>query len=199
MFDWITDTIGDMGYAGIILLMFLENVFPPIPSEIIMPAAGFTAARGELSFTGVLLAGTLGSLLGALPWYYAGKYLGDERLKRFASGHGRWLAISSGEIETALRWFDRHGGKTVFAGRLVPTVRTLISVPAGVARMKLPRFLVCSAAGTLLWTGLLTWAGFQLGDQYEKVGNYLGPVSMAIVVLIVLAYIYRVITFKREA
>ncbi|MBA3563291.1 MAG: DedA family protein [Gammaproteobacteria bacterium] len=199
MFPWISDTIAGMGYAGIVLLMFLENVFPPIPSELVMPAAGFTAARGELNFAGVVLAGTLGSLLGALPWYYAGRFLGDARLKRLASRHGRWLAVSSSEIETALRWFGHHGGKTVFAGRLIPTVRTLISVPAGVARMKLPAFLLCSAAGTLLWTGLLARAGFLLGDQYENIGSYLGPVSTVVVVLIVLAYVYRVVTFKRPA
>ena len=199
MFDWITDTIGGMGYPGIVLLMFLENVFPPIPSELVMPAAGFAAARGELSFTGVLFAGTFGSLLGALPWYYAGRFLGNDRLQRLVSRQGRWLAISSSEIAATLRWFERHGGKIVFAGRLVPTVRTLISVPAGVASMQLPAFLICSAAGTLLWTGTLAWAGFMLGDQYEKIGSYLGPVSTIVVMLIVLTYIYRVMTFKRHA
>lgn len=198
MLGWISDIISAMGYSGIVLLMFLENLFPPIPSELVMPMAGFVAARGDLSFAGVILAGTAGALLGALPWYFAGRLLGEERLKGWADRHGRWLTVTSGEIDKALDWFDRHGGKAVFFGRLVPTVRTLISVPAGFACMSLPRFLIYSAAGTLLWSGLLAWAGYLLQSGYHKVADYVGPVSTAILVAIVLAYLYRVVTYQRS-
>ncbi|CAN5155226.1 DedA family protein [soil metagenome] len=198
MTEWITDAIDHMGYMGIAFLMFVENIFPPIPSEVIMPAAGFTAARGDLAFAGVILAGRIGSLLGALPWYYAGRWLGGERLKRFAAHHGRWLSISGSEMEKALSWFDRHGGKAVFVGRVVPTVRTLISVPAGIVHMKFWKFIAWSAAGTMLWTGVLAWGGLILGDQYGKVKAYLGPVSIAVIALIVLVYIYRVLTFEPD-
>lgn len=199
MLDWVSGTISDMGYIGIVVLMFLENLFPPIPSEIVMPLAGFVAARGDLSLVGVILAGMVGSVLGALPWYFAGKLLGEVRLKAWADRHGRWLAVSSGEIDKALDWFDRHGRKVVFFGRLVPTVRTLISVPAGLVCMDLPRFLIYSAAGTLLWSGLLAWAGYLLQSRYREVTDYIGPISSAIIVAIILAYCYRVITYRHRA
>ncbi|MDN5869160.1 MAG: DedA family protein [Nitrococcus sp.] len=192
----ISDIVSEMGYIGIALLMFLENIFPPIPSEIIMPLAGFTAARGELSLVGVILAGSAGSLLGVLPWYVVARWLGEERLKAWADRHGRWLTVSSGEIDKALEWFDRHGGKMVFFGRLVPTIRTLISVPAGFACMNLPRFLIYSTAGTLIWSGLLAWAGYLLQDHYQKVADYISPLATAILVIIVLAYLYRVVTYR---
>ena len=198
MFDWITGLVEQTGYLGIALLMLAENVFPPIPSELIMPMAGFTAARGKLSMVGVVVAGTAGSLAGALLWYYIGRWIGLERLKRWAAKHGRWLTISPEEVDEAVAWFNRHCGKAVLVGRLIPAVRTLISVPAGVAGMALMRFLTYSALGTALWTALLATAGYLLEDQYQKVGDYLNPVSNVILGLIVLGYVYRVITFRRR-
>ena len=198
MFDWITGLVEQTGYLGIALLMLAENVFPPIPSELIMPMAGFTAARGKLSMVGVVVAGTAGSLAGALLWYYIGRWIGLERLKRWAAKHGRWLTISPEEVDEAAAWFNRHCGKAVLVGRLIPAVRTLISVPAGVAGMALMRFLTYSALGTALWTALLAAAGYLLEDQYQKVGDYLNPVSNVILGLIVLGYLYRVITFRRR-
>jgi membrane protein DedA with SNARE-associated domain len=198
MFDWITGLVEQTGYLGIALLMLAENVFPPIPSELIMPMAGFTAARGKLSMVGVVVAGTAGSLAGALLWYYIGRWIGLERLKRWAAKHGRWLTISPEALDEAAAWFNRHCGKAVLVGRLIPAVRTLISVPAGVAGMALMRFLTYSALGTALWTALLATAGYLLEDQYQKVGDYLNPVSNVILGLIVLGYLYRVITFRRR-
>jgi membrane protein DedA with SNARE-associated domain len=198
MFDWITHLVDQTGYLGIALLMLAENVFPPIPSELIMPLAGFTAARGELSMMGILVAGTLGSVAGALFWYYIGRWVGLERLKRWAAKHGRWLTISPEDVDHAAAWFSQHAGKAVFVGRLIPAVRTLISVPAGVAGMPLPRFLTYSALGTALWTALLATAGYLLQDQYQRVGEYLNPVSDVIVGLIVLGYLYRVVTFRQR-
>jgi membrane protein DedA with SNARE-associated domain len=199
MFDWITGLVEQTGYLGIALLMLAENVFPPIPSELIMPMAGFAAARGELALVGVLLAGTAGSLAGALFWYHIGRRVGLERLRRWAGRHGRWLTTSPEELDGAAAWFDRHCGKAVLVGRLIPAVRTLISVPAGVAGMPVARFLAYSAAGTALWTALLAAAGYLLEDQYRRVGDYLNPVSDVILGLIVLGYLYRVATFRRRA
>jgi membrane protein DedA with SNARE-associated domain len=198
MFDWITGLVQQTGYLGIALLMLAENVFPPIPSELIMPMAGFTAARGELNMVGVVVAGTAGSLAGALLWYCIGRWIGLERLKRWAAKHGRWLTISPEKVDEAAAWFNRHCGKAVLVGRLIPAVRTLISVPAGVAGMALMRFLTYSALGTALWTALLAAAGYLLEGQYQKVGDYLNPVSDVILGLIVLGYLYRVITFRRR-
>jgi membrane protein DedA with SNARE-associated domain len=198
MFDRITGLVEQTGYLGIALLMLAENLFPPIPSELIMPLAGFAAARGELGMVGVVAAGTAGALAGALFWYHVGRRVGLERLKRWAAGHGRWLTVSPDDVDRAAAWFDRHGGAAVLVGRLVPAVRTLISVPAGVAGMALPRFLACSAVGTALWTALLAVTGYLLGEQHQKVGDYLDPVSNAILALLALGYLYRVATFRRH-
>jgi membrane protein DedA with SNARE-associated domain len=156
-------------------MMLAENVFPPIPSELIMPLAGFVAAKGQLNPVLVVLAGTLGSLLGALPWYYAGRWLGEARVCAFAARHGRWLTLGEKEIGQAIRWFERHGRIAVLVGRLVPTVRTLISLPAGMARMPLLPFLAYSAVGTLAWTAALTAANRSTG--WSRAGSIRSPRS----------------------
>lgn len=191
--DWLIRTLEHMGYLGVLLLMLAENIFPPIPSELIMPFAGFAASRGEMSFAGVLIAGTCGTLLGAVPWYWAGRALGCERLARWADKHGRWFTMSGDEVRKANKWFARHCGKAVLIGRLAPAVRTFISIPAGIAEMSWPRFLVYTTLGTLIWNGVLVTLGHQLGENYSKVAEYLDPVTKGIVALIVVGYLYRVI------
>lgn len=198
MFDWITGFIENVGYVGVALLMLAENVFPPIPSELIMPLAGFNAAEGNMNLVLAILAGSLGSLAGALFWYYVGAWIGTDRLKAFARRHGRFLTLTPGEVDKADRWFERHGGLAVFLGRLVPAVRTLISVPAGISGMRLGPFLFYSALGTLIWTTFLALAGYWLGAQYEKVQGWVDPVSKAVVAIIVLWYLYRVVTFRKK-
>jgi membrane protein DedA with SNARE-associated domain len=195
--DWITG-FEEMGSLGIAVLMFAENVFPPIPSELIMPLAGFSAARGELDLMIVIIAGSIGSLLGALLWYYIGRKIGAERLERWAAKHGRWLTLSPNEVEQSCAWFNRHGGKAVFIGRLIPAVRTLISVPAGIAGMPLGSFLLYSAAGTILWTALLATAGYLLESQYDKVAHWMNPISNVVIGLVVLGYLYRVVRFRQR-
>ena len=159
MFEFITEFMQKSGYLGVFALMALENIFPPIPSELIMPFAGFVAARGDLNVVGVLLAGTAGSVAGALPWYYAGKVYGKERLEAFADKHARWMTVTHGDIDHAMDAFERHGKKVVLLGRLIPAIRTLISVPAGLAKMSMGQFLLFSTIGSLIWTGILTGAG----------------------------------------
>lgn len=196
MLEWITNTINSLGYLGIALMMCLETVVTPIPSELIMPLAGFTVAQGKLSFLYVVVAGTTGSVMGALPWYYVGKHLGEERLKRLADRYGKWLGISAKEIGKARSWFDRHGGKTVFFCRLVPGVRTWISVPAGISHMPFVPFLLYSALGSLLWTGLLTYAGYALGANYSLVAKYIAPASKIVMVALLIALIVWVVRRK---
>jgi membrane protein DedA with SNARE-associated domain len=196
MFDWIVGWVESGGYVAIALLMLLENVFPPIPSELIMPLAGFSAAKGSLNIVGVVAAGTVGSLAGAFFWYWIGRALGPERLKAFAGRHGRWLTLEPDEIDRARAVFDRHRASALFFGRLIPTVRTLISVPAGVNRLPLGVFAFWSTLGTGLWTALLAGAGYLLQSQYERVSEWLNPVSNAVLAALVLWYLYRVIRFK---
>lgn len=198
MFELIVDFVTRGGYIGVFLLMALENIFPPIPSELIMPLAGFAAARGELNVTLVIIAGTAGSIIGALPWYYAGRIVGKERLKRLAGRYGRLMTVTPNDVDTALHTFQRHGYAAVFFGRLVPAIRTLISVPAGIACMPMPAFLAYSTIGSLIWTALLTAAGYLLEAQYAVVADYLDPVSKIIVALVVAIYLYRLVTYRAE-
>jgi membrane protein DedA with SNARE-associated domain len=191
MATWIIDTIESTGYFGIVLLMFLENVFPPIPSEFIMPLAGYMVAEGKQNLIVVVVAGTAGSVLGALPLYYAGYFLGEERLKAFADSHGRWLTVSREDIERAKKWFDRHGTMAILICRLVPGLRSLISIPAGVVRMNIAVFLGYSAIGAALWTALLAYVGYLLGAKFEQVGAYLNPASYVILATVVILYIVR--------
>ncbi len=198
MFDWVSGFIDAVGLPGITLLMFLENVFPPIPSELIMPLAGFNAAGGEQNLVAVLIAGSLGSLAGALLWYWIGRRIGAERLKRLTRKHGRWLTITPEEIDQSNQWFGRYGGLAVLVGRLVPTVRTFISVPAGVAEMPLYKFMAFTTVGTVVWTTLLTLAGYWLQSQYTMVSEWLNPVSTGVVIILVGWYLWRVATYGRR-
>ena len=191
MADWMTDLIADHGYLALVLLMFLENIFPPIPSELIMPFAGYAAAKGDINAIGAVIAGSVGSLLGALAWYGVGYGLGTERLKRVAKRYGRWLTISESDVERAQKWFDRYGGAAVCIGRLIPAVRSVISAPAGIAQMGLVRFLCWSTVGTIVWTGVLTSLGYVLGTRFSEVDRWLKPVSLAIVALAIVGYLYR--------
>jgi len=199
VFDFITEFMQSGGYLAVFALMALENIFPPIPSELIMPFAGFVAARGDLNVIGVLIAGTAGSVAGALPWYYAGKVYGKERLEKFADKHARWMTVTHGDIEHAMDSFEKHGRKVVLFGRLIPAIRTLISVPAGLACMPMGQFLLYSTVGSLVWTGILTGAGYMLESQYERVAQYVDPVSKAILIGLLGWYLYRVATFKKRA
>jgi membrane protein DedA with SNARE-associated domain len=198
MFDWISGVIDQMGYLGIALLMFVENVFPPIPSELIMPLAGFNAARGSMNFWGVLVSGIAGSLAGAVLWYWIGRKVKARRIRHLAAKHGRWLTVSPDEFDRAQGWFDRHGAAAVFVGRLIPTVRTFISVPAGLLPMSLGTFLAYTTAGTALWTAFLAAAGYILESQYDRVQAWLNPISTAVVVAIVAFYVWRVATYRRR-
>jgi membrane protein DedA with SNARE-associated domain/uncharacterized membrane protein YkvA (DUF1232 family) len=190
LLDGITRIVSEHGYPGIVLLMLGENIFPPIPSELIMPLAGFVAAQGKLDPVLVVLAGTLGSVLGALP----GRRLGEERTCALATRHGRWLTLDDKDVGKAIRWFERHGRMAVLFGRLLPTVRTLISFPAGMARMPLAPFLLYSSIGSLLWTAALAAVGYVLEANYRLVGDYLDLASEIILGLIVLTYLWRLVT-----
>ena len=196
MFEFITNFLEKSGYFGVFLLMAVENIFPPIPSELIMPFAGFVVARGDLNLVGVLIAGTAGSIAGALPWYWGARKYGKERLKGFADRHARWMTVTGEDIDKAIAAFDRHGRSVVLFGRLIPAIRTLISVPAGLACMSWFQFLLFSTIGSLAWTGVLTGAGFLLESNYEQVGKYVDPISKGILGILLAWYFYRVITHR---
>ena len=196
MSEWIIRFISEWGYLGVFLTMVGENLFPPIPSELIMPFAGFAAQRGDLDLWGVIAAGTAGSMVGTMPWYILARMLGLHRFKALADRLGRPMTLTEDEIDAANRWFARYGRWGVLLGRLVPTVRTLISVPAGLAAMPMAVFLAFSAVGTLCWTAILVGAGWLLSDHYAEVEGFVDPVTKVVVAAIVLLYLYRFFTWK---
>lgn len=192
--------MNQMGYLGIFLLMILENLFPPIPSELIMPSAGFAASpeQGQLNIFGVVLAGALGSVVGTLPLYYIGKVFGEERAIAWADRYGKWLTVSGEDIRKADDWFDQHGTKAVLFGRMVPGIRSLLSLPAGVSGMSLPKFLLYSFLGSGIWAGLLAAAGYFLGENYDRVEQYVGPASKIILGALALWFVWWIIKRRRE-
>ena len=193
MFDWITGTIRSFGYAGVAFLTLLENVFPPIPSELVIPLAGFVAAGGEVTLWGVIVAGTVGSLAGGAAWYEIGRRVGEQRVRRWVERGGKWLTLSPEDVDRAQHWFQRHGGAAVLIGRLVPGVRTFVSLPAGFASMPRGRFLLYSAAGTAIWTAALASAGVVLEDNFALVGDSLDMATDVIVAVVVVLLVRRYI------
>lgn len=196
MVEWIVDLIDQYGYFGVAALMLLENVFPPLPSELIMPFAGFAASRGAMSAVGVVVAGTCGSLLGTLVWYWVGARLGSARLERWAARHGRWLTVAPQDVREAKDWFCRHGTKAMLLGRMVPAVRSLISLPAGMAQMPLSKFLLWTTLGSVAYNSAHVALGFMLEQRYDQVARWLDPVTKLIIAAALLGYFYRVLTWK---
>ena len=173
MFDWITGVIASLGYFGVAILTFLENIFPPIPSEVVIPLAGFVAAEGDLRIGLVIAMGTIGSLAGATVWYAVGRQIGEKGVRAWVEHHGKWLTLSATDVDRAQLWFRRHGKTAVLIGRLIPGVRTFVSLPAGFSAMPIGPFLLYSALGTVMWTAALAYAGVALQANFTAVGDYL--------------------------
>ena len=180
MVEFSTNLIASGGLVGVFLLMVLENLFPPIPSELIMPLAGFTAARGQMSILGVVLAGTLGSIAGNAFWFEMARTFGKARTRALAERHGRWLGLGPEEITKAEDTLRRNGPVAVFLGRFMPGVRTAISVPAGLVELPRSVFYLWTGLGTLIWTGALALGGYILEDQFNKVGEWAEPIGWVI-------------------
>ena len=176
-----------IGYGAILIAMFLENLIPPIPSELIMPLGGFYVSQGQLDFLPVVLAGLIGTVIGALPWYGIGKLVNEERIEKWLEKNGRWIGINSQDLARSRKWFNKYGVSLVFWGRLVPGIRTLISVPAGVELMPITPFLIWTTAGSLIWTLFLTITGFYLGDNYANIQKWISPFSSIFKTIILLS------------
>lgn len=197
MSAWILAIIEKLGLVGVALMMFLENVFPPIPSELIMPAAGFAAAMGQMNIIAVIIAGTLGSVLGALPLYYFGTILDEKRLYALAEKYGKYVLVKPADITNAQAWFNKYGKSVVFFGRMIPAIRSLISIPAGMARMPMLPFLTLTAIGSAIWTTLLAYAGYVLGANYDMVESFISPISKIVVVtVLIIAAIIAIFRIK---
>ena len=198
MTEWITNTMNSLGYVGIALLMFAVNLFPSIPSELIMPLAGFTVSQGKMQLIPAIFAGVIGTILGAFPWYYLGKIVDESRLEKLADKYGKWIFVSGSDINKANKWFNQYGNIAVFLGRLVPGVRTLISLPAGINNMNLSSFVIYSTIGTIIWVSLLTVAGYVLGDNFSLVEKYIAPLSKIALLSIVFLFVIWVIRKQKR-
>jgi membrane protein DedA with SNARE-associated domain len=196
MEDWIIRLVEWAGYWGVAALMLLETVFPPVPSEVIMTVAGVSAARGTMTLEGTILAGTAGAMLGNWFWYWLAIKFGEARMHVFIDKYSRWLTLDWDEVERGERLFEKYGSTIVLVARMIPTLRSLISIPAGLFKMSLRRFLVFSTIGTLGWSAALAGAGYFLGSQFGDVEKWLGPLSTAVIAAIVLTYLWRVVTWK---
>lgn len=198
MEDLFMRTLESLGYAGVALLMLLENVIPPIPSEIVMPAAGASARKGDHSLWGMIIAGSIGSLLGTLPWYGIARYVGTERFSDWADRHGHWIGTDRHEVQRADAWFDRYGQWTVLFCRMIPGVRTLISVPAGFSEMPVGKFLLYSSIGTIAWTALLAGLGYWLQGQQQTVATAVKWIGVVVLGGLTLWFIARIVLKKRQ-
>jgi len=196
MTDFILNAIAWGGYVGIFLLMALENIVPPIPSEVIMGLGGMAVARGDMALVPLILWGTAGTTIGNYFWYWIGRHIGYQRFRPFVARHGRWLTLEWEDVEALHRFFVKRGGWVVFVFRFMPTFRTLVSLPAGITCMPLARFLAWTFAGSLIWNSVLAGAGLFLGSRYAELDRYVGPAAIALTVLMIGGYLWRVATWK---
>lgn len=192
--EWIINIMEQLGYWGIALLMFLDNVFPPIPSEIIMPSAGYSASQGQLLLFGVIIAGSIGSLLAAALLYWMGYKFKHESIFSWVDRYGKYLFIKSEDVKKSLTWFEQYGHRIVFFGRMIPAVRSLISIPAGMSHMPFWKFILFSGLGTIIWTTFLACIGFYFGENQalmQQIFNRVAYFIIAAVVLFLLWLLYR--------
>jgi membrane protein DedA with SNARE-associated domain len=195
--EWVTSVIESLGYPGLTVLVALENIFPPIPSELILPLAGFLTGQNRFSFPLVLIATTLGSLLGALLLYGIGVAVGQRGVRRIIERHGHWALLTADDLSRAENWFDRYGPIAVFIGRLVPVVRSLVSIPAGYRRMPLGQFLLLTGFGSALWNGALVSFGWALGENWRQIEEYVGWLQY-LVIAAVAVFILRFVWQRRR-
>jgi membrane protein DedA with SNARE-associated domain len=186
-----------LGYPGIFLVMFLECVFPPIPSEVIMPLAGFLVVQGRFNVFWVMVSGTLGSLAGALLLYWLGAWADEAILRRWVRKYGKWLQITELDIDRVMKWFDRFGQPVIFFGRMVPLVRSLISIPAGLNHMKMGRFLIFTISGSVIWNLLLTYGGILLGENWEVILAWLDTYETIVLVTLGILFVAFVVWYVR--
>ena len=188
----------NVAYLVICFAMFLENIIPPIPSEIIMPLGGFFVYQGDLNFYILILFGLIGTVLGALPWYYLGRFLNEKKLAKVVESKGKFLGITSKDFNKSKLWFDKYGVSLVFWGRLIPGIRTLISVPAGIELMPLRKFLVWTTLGSLIWVVLLSLSGYIFGENYRIIEIYVENLKVFIKPLLIIISIFFILKYLRN-
>ena len=201
---WVQDVINQFGYFGVALLVIIENVFPPIPSEIVLPFAGFVAQQGssagqsDTSVIGMMIAATVGSVVGALILYFVSAAIGPDRLRAFVEKFGKWFGVKPADLVRAEAWFDRRSFVAVLVGRCVPLIRSIVSIPAGFRQMKLTNFILLTAIGSAVWNIALIGAGAVLKDQWDRVGDYVGVFQWVVILAIVVFVVRFVISLVKR-
>lgn len=198
MIDWATDFIDAIGLVGVALLVALENIFPPIPSELVLLLTGFNVSQSRFGYVGAVVFATIGSLVGALVLYAVGRVLNEDRFERLLAWAGKFLGFKRKDIDKGFDWFERHGAAVVFFGRLVPIVRSVVSVPAGADKMPLVRFSLLTAAGSLVWNAIWVAIGWGLGDQWEKAGVWGDRLQYATIAAGAVVLVWLVVRTRRN-
>jgi membrane protein DedA with SNARE-associated domain len=196
MIEWVTDMVAAGGWPGVLLLMFLENIFPPIPSELIMPLAGFAAARGQMSFSLAVLAGVAGTMLGNAVWYELARAIGRDRIRPLFARYGRWFGVDDKDFDKGEATLRKYGPPALFFGRLLPAIRTVISIPAGIALIPRRVFYVWTALGSAVWILFLTTAGYWMEDHYDQVEGWLEPLAYVVVAGVIGTYLWHLWTTR---
>ncbi len=198
MIDWATQVIDAIGLPGVALLVALESIFPPIPSELVLLLTGFNVDTGRFGVVPAILLATVGSVVGAWALYGLGAWIRGERLERFLARVGRWIGLTADDVATGFAWFDRHGAKVVLFGRLVPVVRSVVSIPAGAERMPFWSFTLLTALGSLLWNAVWIVVGQLLGHQWERADEWHGVINNVVIAALVLGFGYLVVKARRR-
>lgn len=198
MINWATDFIDAIGLIGVALLIALESIFPPIPSELILLLAGSNVAAGRFGYVGGVIASTVGSVIGAYVLYGIGRALSEDRLERFLSTVGRVVGLKRSDVHKGFVWFERHGSLVLFFGRLVPVVRSVVSIPAGAEKMSLVRFTVLTAAGSVIWNAIWVAIGWGLGNEWEKAGKWGDYLQYAVVAGVAVGLVYLIAKARRQ-
>jgi membrane protein DedA with SNARE-associated domain len=201
---WAQNIIRTLGYPGLGFIMFLENVFPPIPSELVLPLAGWLTLEDQARFSlvGVTIVGAIGSVAGAFFFYGLGKWFDEKRVRYLLQRFGKWFLLSEDDFDVALKWFDKYDEYVIFFGRMVPLVRSLISVPAGLANMHVGKFTIYTAVGTALWSFILAFAGRMLGENWSLVADFIDKyenlVIITVLIAVILFFANRVIKLRKQ-
>jgi membrane protein DedA with SNARE-associated domain len=200
MQEWMAEFVNQFGYAGVLLLIAIETIFPPIPSEVILTFSGFLTTYTTMSIWGVVVSATIGSITGAMVLYGIGRWLNPHRLQHWLNGRiGRLLHFNPNDVERAVGWFSRKGASAVFFCRFIPIIRSLISIPAGISRINIWKFLVLTGAGTVIWNFILVYAGSLAGESWDRITNYMDVyASFALAILIVLALLLVFLFYKKR-
>ena len=199
MINWATDIIDSIGLIGVALLVALENVFPPIPSELILLLAGFNVSEGRFDYVSGVIAATVGSVIGAYFLYGVGRLLDDDRMERFLAGIGRFVGLKKSDVHKGFVWFEKYGNYVVFFGRLIPVVRSVVSIPAGGDRMPLGKFTLLTASGSLIWNMVWVAVGWALGDQWEKAGAWGDYLQYGVVAVVGVGLVALIVRARRAS